>query len=330
MIKLAKLLILPVCVFSMNAHAATATSTAHVLSLTDTTATLKNDFKTAPVWRAGGTQPYAAPKPLSDRTFTWAPGYIWNHAIVGTAVTWPPNKWYFPAWTSNGNANADPNADMMSQMAPDLKPLKWSPGMLTFTVRPMPAHFVRTISSSDPKGYMGASITSFPYSQTYGVFSITAKLPKGKGIWPAFWLLPADNSWPPEIDVMELLGANPSLIYQTVHSLNASKQHQQSGSYKNTGVDLSQSFHEYAVDWGPDTIKWYFDRTLIFTAPTPASLKKPCYLIVNVAVGSASNWGGAPDAKTVFPASMQVTSIMAYQRATYASALTAAAALLKK
>lgn len=284
------------------------------LSLANTVETFKDEFKQAPHWREGGLQVDEPIKSLSDPSFTWAAGYLWNHALAGAPQPWPPSKHDFPAWTSNSDADADPNGDMIAKIDKKNSPLTWS-GTLNFTAREMPAALVKTIDK-DPHGYMGASIISFPYAQRYGVFAITAKLPRGKGVWPAFWLVPADKSWPPEIDIFEVLGADPTTFYTTVHT-NETGTHTSKGQPIHTQTDLGADFHEYALDWGPDQLRWYFDRKLVFSQPTPSDLHKPCYIITNLAIGKTDNWGGAPDASVKFPVTMQVSSIRVWQRPDY-------------
>jgi hypothetical protein len=285
------------------------------LSLNSTSEMLDQQFHELPVWREGGVQVDASALPFNDASFSWAAGYIWNHPLAGQPLQWPPPVRGFPAWTSNGSADASPNGDMMRQMEKQLLPLSWS-GTLNFTVQEMPRDLAATVGKEDPKQYIGATINSFPFAQKYGVFAISAKLPLGKGIWPAFWLLPADKSWPPEIDVMEVIGREPSTLYTSVHT-NIPSRETAVGLGTNTRLDLSAGFHEYAVDWGPEKINLYFDRKLIFSQPTPADLHKPCYILVNVAVGKPASWGGAPDSSTRFPATMQVAYIKVWQRSDY-------------
>ncbi|MES2985490.1 MAG: glycoside hydrolase family 16 protein [Pseudomonadota bacterium] len=287
------------------------------LSLNGAQETLVQEFTAPPVWRKGALDVYAPRKPLSDPNFSWAAGYIWNHGLVGSKEVWPARGKRFPGWTSNRNANSDPNGDMIEQLGAR-SPLTWAE-TLNFTATPMPKDLVAGIDPRDPTGYMSASITSFPYSQRYGVFAMVAKLPGGNGIWPAFWLMPVDRSWPPEIDIMEVLGREGKTLYTTIH-VNGKKGKEARGHGTETGLDLSANFHEYAVDWGPKEIKWYFDRKLVFTQPTPDEFHKPFYVIANVAVGLPDNWGGAPDESTRFPATMKVKSIRAWQRPAYAKA----------
>jgi hypothetical protein len=284
------------------------------LSIKNTFETLDQRFNQLPAWREGGIQVDAPVMPLNDPSFSWAAGYIWNHPLAGHPSPWPQPVRDFPAWTSNGAADASPNGDMMRRMDKKFVPLTWSE-TLNFTVQEMPSELASTVGKEDPKQYIGATINSFPYAQKYGVFAMSAKLPAGKGIWPAFWLVPADKSWPPEIDVMEVLGFQPSTLYTTVHTNIPSKSEHGKGT--DTRLELSAAFHEYAVDWGPERIDWYFDRKLVYSQLTPPDLHKACYIIANVGLGTPNGWGGAPDASTHFPATMQVAYIKVWQRPEY-------------
>jgi len=281
----------------------------------DTLETLDQRFNELPAWREGGIQVDAPIMPLNHPSFSWAAGYIWTHPLAGGPSPWPQPIKNFPAWTSNGSADASPNGDMMRRMDKKLVPLTWSE-TLNFTVQEMPSELAGTVGREDPKQYIGATINSFPFAQKYGVFAMSAKLPGGKGIWPAFWLVPADKTWPPEIDVMEVIGTEPSTLYTSVHT-NIPSRETAHGQGTDTHLDLSAAFHEYAVDWGPERIDWYFDRKLVYSQPTPPDLHKPCYIIANVGVGKPNGWGGAPDASTHFPATMQVAYIKAWQRSEY-------------
>ncbi len=285
------------------------------LSLSDAVQTLDADFQKPPTWRSGAVQTDESARPLNDPSFSWAAGYIWNHPPVGVPPVWPLPDHDFPAWTSNATADADPNGDMNAQLGA-LAPLTWS-GTLALTARRMPPQIAATVDKSDPHDFIGAAITSFPYSQLYGVFAMSAKLPRGNGLWPAFWLLPVDKTWPPEIDVMEVIGREPNKLYLHLHFPDMTAP----GIGIDTHVNLSADFHEYAVDWGPDEIKWYFDRKLVYSQPTHPSLHKPFYIIANLAVGKPDMWGGAPDRTTTFPATMQIKYIKAWQRSRYSDAL---------
>jgi beta-glucanase (GH16 family) len=150
--------------------------------------------------------------------------------------------------------------------------------------------------------------SSTMHTQTYGYFEMRAKLPAGKGVWPAFWLLPADRSWPPEIDIMEVLGHEMDTLHTTVHT-NETNRHTSKGT-SSVVPDMSSDFHNYGVDWQPDFITWYFDGRQIFKVPTPADLHKPMYMIANITVGGS--WPGMPDRTTPWPAEMHIDYIRAY------------------
>jgi beta-glucanase (GH16 family) len=135
-----------------------------------------------------------------------------------------------------------------------------------------------------------------------------ARIPKGKGLWPAFWLLPVDKTWPPEIDVMEVLGQNTMEFHATVHSRDNGNHREVSSTIPTP--DLSEDFHIYAVKWTADEIIWYFDGRPVASAPTPADMHKPMYLLVNLALGG---WAQSPDSSTVFPAEFRINWIRVFQ-----------------
>lgn len=132
-----------------------------------------------------------------------------------------------------------------------------------------------------------------------------AKFPPGAGMWPGFWLLPADGSWPPEIDVMEWQGGTPTINYATIHwGKQRDGKHPQSGTAYDSKLDLSADFHVYGVDWQADSVTWYFDGKVIkkFTRVSVIP-HKPMYILIDLAVGG---WISFPDVKTHFPAPMLV------------------------
>lgn len=159
--------------------------------------------------------------------------------------------------------------------------------------------------------YTSGMVSSYgKFAQQYGWFEIRAKFPKGKGFWPAFWLLPATKDWPPEIDVLEILGHETDKVYMTNHWRKADGKHEGKGdSY--TGPDFAAGYHTFAIDWEPDSITWYVDGKERYrtTEHIPA---EPMYLLANLAVGG--DWPGMPDATTVFPGAMEIDSIRVYKR----------------
>jgi beta-glucanase (GH16 family) len=169
----------------------------------------------------------------------------------------------------------------------------------------------------------GRLLTKGKWSWTYGRIEARLKIPRGQGIWPAFWMLGANiNSvqWPNcgEIDIMENIGREPSLVHGTIHGPGYSGGNGIGGPCSTTnGAPYADDFHLYAVEWTPNQIKWYADGRQYFTV-TPASLPKgttwvftqPQFLLLNLAVGG--KWPGNPDATTVFPQRMTVDYVRVY------------------
>jgi beta-glucanase (GH16 family) len=156
----------------------------------------------------------------------------------------------------------------------------------------------------------GLLTTKASFSQIYGLFEIRAKLPKGKGLWPAFWLLPENRAWPPEIDVLEVLGDNTKKLYVSWHS-NAGGKHT-SDSKTIEVPDMSEDFHTYSVVWEKDTLMWFFDDVQIASKATPEDFHLPMYMLINLAVGGG--WPGSPDKTTQFPAKYTIDWVRAYAR----------------
>lgn len=157
----------------------------------------------------------------------------------------------------------------------------------------------------------------------YGRFEISAKLPTGRGLWPAIWLLSSDNSygnWPNsgEIDIMEQVGFDPLKIHCTVHNnvYNGQRGNQKSSS--SIVASAVSDFHTYRVDWTPYSIKGfiddepYFEYTNDGQGYTTWPYDKNFYLILNVAVGG--NWGGANGIDdTIFPGILEIDYVRVYK-----------------
>jgi beta-glucanase (GH16 family) len=162
----------------------------------------------------------------------------------------------------------------------------------------------------------------------YGRIEARIQIPRGQGLWPAFWML-GDNcpqvGWPGcgEIDIMENIGKEPRLVHGTVHGPGYSGAQGVTSSFSLTSGAFADDFHVFAVEWEPDTIRWYVDDSLYRTI-TPGSLPgrwvydHPFFIILNVAVGGY--WPGGPDSTTVFPQTMRVDYVRVYQRAAAAAA----------
>lgn len=163
----------------------------------------------------------------------------------------------------------------------------------------------------------------------YGRIEIRAKLPEGKGTWPAFWMMPTDSvygHWPKsgEIDIMEHVGYDPNRIHGTIHTENYNHMY---GTQKGNSIvvdDVFNTYHVYAIEWGPTSIKWFVDGIQYFefkndrtTNPNASSANWPFdqkfYVILNVAFGGT--WGGARGIDPNFvESSMYVDYVRVYQK----------------
>ncbi|MFF2908906.1 family 16 glycosylhydrolase [Paenibacillus sp. NPDC057934] len=174
----------------------------------------------------------------------------------------------------------------------------------------------------------GKIITKNQFSFQYGKVEIRARLPKGQGIWPAFWMMPEDEKlyrgWPScgEIDIMEMIGHQPGTVYGTIHYGHPHTY--TSGEYTlNNGAAFSEDFHLFSLEWSEREIAWYVDNQEYSRLnewhsspggerlPFPAPFNAPFYLQVNLAVGG--RWPGYPDDSTVFPQQLVVDYIKVYQ-----------------
>lgn len=258
------------------------------------TLTYSQDFDTLPLW--DGT---------SGLDTSGGPQWSIHVTSTGTRPFNQEQQWYVRADQPDGS--------------PLPNPFRVHDGILTITAAPSDLSLLQDLGDQP---YTSGMVNTFhSFSQTYGYFEMRAELPAGQGFWPAFWLLPADGSWPPEIDVMEMLGHDPGTLYTTVHSLAPG---QTPGNHTmSQGIsavaDMSGGYHTYGVDWQPDTLTYYFDGQEIYCTPTPAGLDKPMYMIANLAVGGS--WPGDADASTPFPAQMNIDYMRAYQASPGAAAL---------
>lgn len=155
--------------------------------------------------------------------------------------------------------------------------------------------------------------TARKFSQQFGRFEIRARVPKGRGLWPAFWMLPDPPAWPPEIDVLEILGHEPDKIYLTHHwpdpANPGGRSKSVTGEFK--GPDFSADFHTFAVEWEATEIRWYVDGELRHRSAESIP-RQPMFLLLNLAVGG--EWPGAPDESTVFPAWYEIDWVRVWQR----------------
>ncbi len=181
------------------------------------------------------------------------------------------------------------------------------------------------------------------FDKKYGKFEFRAKLPTGKGVWPALWMLPQDEKYggwaaSGEIDVMEARGQEPGKVLGTIHYGSGwpANTHDGKDFVFPRGGTIAD-FHVYSVEWEPGEMRWYVDEKLYQTQsfwwsssgrdgrrngvnpsreadlnPWPAPFDQPFYIVMNVAVGG--RFLGNPDAKTEFPVAMVVDYVRVYDK----------------
>jgi beta-glucanase (GH16 family) len=159
----------------------------------------------------------------------------------------------------------------------------------------------RAQSAYDKPYTSGMIQSNHHYVFRYGFAEVRAKVPAGTGLWSAFWLLPSNKQWPPEIDVVEIYGSQPRVASMTLHDLNQVTQQ----SFN--GPNYSNGYHTFGVDWEPGSISWYIDGVL--RQRVIASIDTPMYLLADLAVQG----GDPPTPLTPFPSAMAIQWIRVWQ-----------------
>jgi len=168
-------------------------------------------------------------------------------------------------------------------------------------------------------------ITKAKFEQKYGKFEARIKVPRGQGMWGAFWLL-GNNidtvGWANcgEIDIMENIGREPGTVHGTIHGPGYSGANGIGAPYSlATGAAFADDFHVYSIEWSENKISFFVDGIhykTITPADLPAGAKwvydHPFFIILNFAVGGP--WGGNPDATSVFPQTMMIDYVRVYKR----------------
>jgi beta-glucanase (GH16 family) len=168
-------------------------------------------------------------------------------------------------------------------------------------------------------------VSKTPETLLYGRIEVKAKLPSGRGTWPAIWMLPNDyayGSWPAsgEIDIMEMVGYDPNNVHFSIHD-----QTNFGGNSKTSTYNIptaSSDYHLYRVDWTPDAVTGYYDNVQVFTFANDKQgnfatwpFDKPFHIMLNLAIGG--NWGGIDGVDdTIFPTAMQVDYVRYYKMIT--------------
>ena len=230
---------------------------------------------------------------------------VWSDEFSGTAVNsenWTydlgNNGWGNNEWQNYTNSTANSSV---------------ANGLLTITAR------------ENGSSYTSARLKSQGLQDfQFGRIDIRAKLPEGQGIWPALWMLGiniTNGGWPQcgEIDIMEMVGHEPSTVHGTAHWGSEWNNHQYSGSSITlpNGEHFSEYFHLFSIDWPPDAITWYMDNQEYYSiGPNqmngqPYPFNDSFFFIMNIAVGG--DWPGYPNSSTNFPQEMIVDCVRVFQ-----------------
>jgi len=179
----------------------------------------------------------------------------------------------------------------------------------------------RRENREDKKYTSARLLTKGKFSFQYGTVEVRAKLPKGRGTWPAIWMMSEDmKKWPDdgELDIMEHVGYHQGYIHASVHT----KKYNHVLHTQKTDTlfvkDASDKFHVYKADWSPEKIEVYIDNQKFFTYENKEKsdeawpFDKPYFIILNLAIGGF--WGGKEGIDdTIFPQKFEIDYVRVYQ-----------------
>ena len=172
----------------------------------------------------------------------------------------------------------------------------------------------RTVSGEEPIGLFdysqGLVSTHDKFTFTHGYVEIRAKYPGGKGMWPCFWLMPAQQSWPPEFDVAEYYGGQKKMHYGLAYGDMRAPQWDSTGD---TDTDFVNEWHTIALEWTSGKAVWIVDNIVRKTITAEYVPTGAMYVILSNSVSSALGPSGAPDENTVFPNHFEIDYIRVWQ-----------------
>lgn len=253
------------------------------------------------------------------------PGYclVWEEDFSGNGL--PDSKW----WNASDKGGVI-NNELQHYRKDDLKCTRVKDGRLVLNAYKDPHDGIIGWGRSDPYHFeysAGEVHTRGKKTFKYGRIDVSAKIPVGRGVWPAIWLMPEKDvygGWPKsgEIDVMEYVwgdGDNHNTVYATVHTEDIDVNKNKIASGLGHSTTLNTDFHLYSVVWDEKKIELLFDNKVIFTFKKKGETSvtwpfdQEFYLIMNVAVGGS--WGGTWGIdESVFPTCMEVDYVRYYQK----------------
>lgn len=288
-----------------------------IVELTSTTLVIHTYTDDASCQQTGGYFTYTFTRVNGDTGVVDGDGYQGADSYPGMTLVWSDefdggninsSNWTYDlgasGWGNNEwqNYTSSPSNSSVSD------------GFLTITAR------------QEGGGYTSARMKSLDLQEfQFGRIDFRAKMPEGQGIWPALWMLGSnfpEGGWPQcgEIDVMELVGHQPSTVHGTAHWGSSWNVHQYNGGEISLpgGAKFSDAFHLFSIVWEANSITWYMDDQPYYNINSsqmngqPYPFNAPFFFIMNIAVGGT--WPGYPDASTQFPQTMVVDYVRVFQQ----------------
>ena len=239
----------------------------------------------------------------------WLPHYDGGYDLA--AGRWLGYDWGAVKRTLKGNAEqqlyVDPGFRGTASQPLGLDPFRVRDGVLSIVAQRTPAGVRDALYGYE---FISGVLTSrASLVQRYGYFEMRARIPAGKALWPAFWLLPANKHWPPEIDILEVVGQQGEVMVTTTHSVGPDGKRVAAGC-RTTLPGANTGFHLFGALWTPQRIVYFFDRVPVAQLATPPGIDQPMYMLLNMAVGG--NMVGRADDATPLPASFEIDWVAAW------------------
>jgi hypothetical protein len=268
---------------------ATLQACAEKLDRSTLTLTFSDDFKNFQAPAEGETGNQAGPW---TTVFGYNPGHVGDHTLPGN---------------SELQLYVDRQFKGSSERPLGLDPFRKTDQGLAIVASEIPK---KVLPFSWGYNYQSGLLTTRKsFSQKFGYFELRAKVPSGPGIWPAFWLLPLDGRWPPEIDVMEICCKSASNYSVALH-WGTPEDHKRDGKIFDV-PDLSKDFHTYGVKWTAEEICFYLDDEKTFCAPADEQFSTPMYMLVNLALVDPKRTV-SPQEQLRLPAAFELAYVKAY------------------
>jgi beta-glucanase (GH16 family) len=196
-------------------------------------------------------------------------------------------EWYHPEQVSVSDGALRLTADRIPTRGSDGKDYDYRSGMVT----------TGPVDSDDDVGKV---------SWTYGTVEARFRVPAGRGLWPAIWMLPLDRESRPEIDILEVIGQDPGRLIMHFHPRDRDEE-SPNEEYRLPGRTLAEGWHTIRLDWQPERLTWSLDGKEVWRLTGSDVPDEPMYLVMNLAVGGV--YPGSPDETTEFPATFEIDRV---------------------